>query len=111
SLGRIHPKKGTDILIASFAASLAKNPDWQLVIVGPDQIGWQKELQALAESLGVSNRITWTGALAGSLKWGAFSASELFVIPSHQENFGIVVAEAMSCNLPVVMSNKVNIWR
>jgi glycosyltransferase involved in cell wall biosynthesis len=111
SLGRIHPKKATDILIESFAATLAKDLAWHLVIVGPDQIGWQKELEALAEKLGVANRITWTGSLAGTAKWGAFSASEVFVIPSHQENFGIVVAEAMSCNLPVLMSNKVNIWR
>jgi len=111
SLGRIHPKKATDILIESFAATLAKDPAWQLVVVGPDQTGWQKELEALAARLGVAQRITWTGSLAGTLKWGTFSASEVFVIPSHQENFGIVVAEAMSCNLPVLMSNKVNIWR
>ena len=111
SLGRIHPKKGTDILIQSFAATLARKPDWHLVIAGPDQIGWQKELEALAESLGIANRITWTGSLSGSLKWGAFTASEVFVLPSHQENFGIVVAEAMSCGLPVIVSNKVNIWR
>jgi glycosyltransferase involved in cell wall biosynthesis len=110
-LGRIHPKKGTDLLIEAFAGTLAKYAAWHLVIAGPDQIGWQKELEALAERLGVANRITWTGSLAGSLKWGAFSASEVFVLPSHQENFGIVVAEAMACSLPVIVSNKVNIWR
>ena len=95
------------------AASIPKKaqPFWHLVIAGPDQIGWQKELEALAESLGIANRITWTGSLSGSLKWGAFTASEVFVLPSHQENFGIVVAEAMSCGLPVIVSNKVNIWR
>jgi glycosyltransferase involved in cell wall biosynthesis len=82
-----------------------------LVIAGPDQIGWQKELQALAMRLGVAHRITWTGSLADTLKWGAFSVSEVFVFPSHQENFGIVVAEALACGLPVIVSNKVNIWR
>jgi glycosyltransferase involved in cell wall biosynthesis len=111
SLGRIHPKKGTDILIESFAASLAKDSAWHLVIAGPDQTGWQKDLQALAAHLGIAHRITWTGNVGGTLKWGALSASEVFIIPSHQENFGIVVAEAMSCNLPVLMSNRVNIWR
>jgi glycosyltransferase involved in cell wall biosynthesis len=111
SLGRIHPKKGTDILIEAFAATLAKDPAWHLVIVGPDQIGWQKELEALAGKLDIANRITWAGSLAGTLKWGAFSASEVFVLPSHQENFGIVVAEAMACGLPVIVSDKVNIWR
>lgn len=111
SLGRIHPKKGTDMLIQAFADTLAKDAAWQLVLVGPDQIGWQKELVALAERLGIAHKITWTGSLAGTLKWGAFSASEVFVLPSHQENFGIVVAEAMACSLPVIISDKVNIWR
>jgi len=111
SLGRIHPKKGTDILIEAFAATLAKDPSWHLVVVGPDQTGWQKELEAQAERLNVAHRITWTGILEGTLKWGAFSASEVFVLPSHQENFGIVVAEAMACSLPVIVSDKVNIWR
>jgi glycosyltransferase involved in cell wall biosynthesis len=111
SLGRIHPKKGTDILIESFAATLAKDPQWRLVIAGPDKVGWQKELEALSGRLGITDRITWTGSLAGNAKWGAFFASEVFVLPSHQENFGIVVAEAMACGLPVILSDKVNIWR
>lgn len=111
SLGRIHPKKGTDLLIKAFAATLAKDPQWHLVLAGPDQIGWQKELEALAASLGTADRLTWTGMLKDRLKWGAFAASEVFVLPSHQENFGIVVAEAQSCGLPVILSSRVNIWR
>jgi glycosyltransferase involved in cell wall biosynthesis len=111
SLGRIHPKKATDILIESFAATLAKDPTWHLVIAGPDQIGWKAELNAMARKLGIPDRITWTGSLSGATKWGALSASEVFVLPSHQENFGIVVAEAMACALPVIVSDKVNIWR
>ena len=49
--------------------------------------------------------------LQGELKWGAFYAAEVFVLPSHQENFGIVVAEALACGKPVLISHKVNIWR
>ena len=111
SIGRIHPKKGTDILIEAFAETMAKDSAWRLVIAGPDQIGLRQELEALAASLGVGDRITWTGMLQGTMKWGAFAASEVFVLPSHQENFGIVVAEAMVCSLPVIISDKVNIWR
>jgi len=111
TLGRIHAKKGTDILIDSFAATLGKDPAWRLVIAGPDQTGWQKALEARASALGISDRVVWTGMLKGSMKWGAFFASEVFVLPSHQENFGIVVAEALSCSLPVLLSNKINIWR
>ena len=49
--------------------------------------------------------------LAGNLKWGAFSAADAFILPSHQENFGIAVVEALACGTPVLISNKVNIWR
>jgi glycosyltransferase involved in cell wall biosynthesis len=111
SVGRIHPKKGTDILIEAFATTLARDPTWHLVIAGPDQAGLQKRLEALAVRLGIADRITWTGMLTGIVKWGALAASEVFVLPSHQENFGMVVAEAMACSLPVILSNKVNIWR
>jgi glycosyltransferase involved in cell wall biosynthesis len=55
--------------------------------------------------------ITFTGMLTGNLKWGAFAAAEAFVLPSHQENFGIAVVEALACSTPVLISNKVNIWR
>jgi len=111
TVGRIHPKKGTDILIEAFAQTLAKDPVWHLVIAGPDQIGWRKELEMLAQRLGIHNRITWTGMVKGNLKWGAFAVSEVFVLPSHQENFGLVVAEALAAGLPVILSDKVNIWR
>jgi glycosyltransferase involved in cell wall biosynthesis len=49
--------------------------------------------------------------LQGKAKWGAFYSSEALMLPSHQENFGIVVAEALGCGLPVLISDKVNIWR
>jgi glycosyltransferase involved in cell wall biosynthesis len=111
SMGRIHPKKGYDLLIEAFAKVLGPNPQWHLLIAGPDQVGWQEKLSHRAEQLGVASRITWTGMISGSLKWGAYRAAEIFVLPSHQENFGVVVAEAMAVGLPPLISNKVNIWR
>jgi glycosyltransferase involved in cell wall biosynthesis len=110
-LSRVHPKKGIDLLIEAFANTNNNIPDLQLVIAGPDQVGWQKELQQLAEKKGIADKITWTGMLSGDMKWGAYHSAEAFILPSHQENFGIVVAEAMSCSLPVLISNKVNIWQ
>ncbi len=110
-LGRIHPKKGCDLLIRAFAKVLKGDTAWHLVFAGPDQTGWQKKLIAIAESLGVASRITWTGMVAGQTKWGAIDASEVFVLPSHQENFGIAVAEALAEGLPALVTNKVNIWR
>ncbi|HLK13296.1 MAG TPA: glycosyltransferase [Fimbriimonadaceae bacterium] len=108
-LSRIHEKKGCDLLLRAFAR--LEDRDLRLVIAGPDQVGWVAELQGLAQRLGVADRVTWPGMLSGDLKWGAFQSCEAFVLPSHQENFGIVVAEALACGKPVLISNKVNIWR
>lgn len=110
-LGRIHPKKGCDLLIDAFAVAATRDPRLHLVFAGPDQIGWRVPLSARAAALGLGDRITWTGMLTGDLKWGAFHAAEVFVLPSHQENFGIAVAEALACGLPVLISDKVQIWR
>jgi glycosyltransferase involved in cell wall biosynthesis len=68
-------------------------------------------LEKLKAHAGGDPRITFTGMLSGNMKWGAFAAADAFVLPSHQENFGIAVAEAMACGTPVLVSNKVNIWR
>lgn len=110
-LGRIHKKKGCDLLIEAFTQVARKCPDLHLIIAGPDQTGWMAELKQQASRHGIDDRITWPGMLEGDEKWGAYYASELFCLPSHQENFGIVVAEALACGKPVMISNKVNIWR
>jgi glycosyltransferase involved in cell wall biosynthesis len=110
-MGRIHPKKGCDLLIDAFAKVLLKDPQWHLVMAGPDQSGWQAELMRRAIEFGISTRITWTGMITGGLKWGALRAAKFFVLPSHQENFGISVVEALSVGLPTLISDKVNIWR
>jgi glycosyltransferase involved in cell wall biosynthesis len=110
-LGRIHPKKGCDLLLGAFAKVAPQDPTLRLVMAGPDQVGMQRNLQALAQQLGVAHAVTWTGMVRGDLKAGALHAAEAFVLPSHQENFGLAVAEALACGLPVLISDKVNIWR
>ncbi len=110
-VGRIHPKKGCDLLIEAFANVLAEHSEWHLVIAGPDQVGWQEKLQNRADQLGIGSRITWAGMITGALKWGALRTAEIFILPSHQENFGIVVAEALAAGVPTLISDKVNIWR
>jgi glycosyltransferase involved in cell wall biosynthesis len=110
-LSRIHVKKGCDLLIEAFAKVAQRDERLHLVMAGPDQTGWVPKLKAQAELLGIAHRITWPGMLQGDMKWGAFYAAEVFCLPSHQENFGIVVAEALACGKPVLISNRVNIWR
>lgn len=110
-LGRIHEKKGGDLLVEAFAKLRAGRNDLHLVMAGPDQDGWTARLQRRAAELGLERHVSWPGMLSGDLKWGAFYASEVFCLPSHQENFGVAVAEALACGKPVLISDKVNIWR
>lgn len=110
-LSRIHEKKGADILVEAFEATQALRPDLHLVIAGPDQVGLAAGLAAKAEAAGLGGRVHFPGLLSGAAKWGALLGAEAFVLPSHQENFGIAVAEALGAGRPVIISDKVNIWR
>lgn len=111
-LGRLHPIKGCDLLIEAFGRmSVEMDSRLHLVIAGPDPLNQRGSLSRLAEECGVTKRISWIGELWGSLKWNALRSAEVLVLPSHHENFGLVVAEAFSCGCPVLMTDKVNIWR
>jgi glycosyltransferase involved in cell wall biosynthesis len=110
-LSRIHEKKGCDLLIEAFARVANLNSSLHLLIAGPDQTNLKPKLLAMARALGIADRVSWAGMLQGDMKWGAFYSSEVYLLPSHQENFGIAVAEALACGLPVLISDKVNIWR
>jgi glycosyltransferase involved in cell wall biosynthesis len=128
-LGRIHPKKGVDLLIRAYAEVLKndklKTTFPHLVIAGP---GWDTSYgRQMRHLIHIANaevpsencklktvnqpRIHAIGMLEGDSKWGAFHGCEAFILPSHQENFGIAVVEALACAKPVLISNKVNIWR
>jgi glycosyltransferase involved in cell wall biosynthesis len=108
-LGRIHRKKGCDLLIEAFAKVAADDPELDLVMAGPDQQRWSERLKRTAERAGIANRVHWPGMVTGDAKWGAFFGAEAFILPSHQENFGIAVAEALACGKPVLLADKVNI--
>lgn len=110
-LGRVHPKKGCDLLVEAFCELARHHPQWHLVIAGPDSPGLRAPLEKEIEKAGLTARVTWAGLVQNDLKWGAFRAADAFVLPSHQENFGIAVAEALACGVPVLISNRINIWR
>ncbi|HKP03066.1 MAG TPA: glycosyltransferase [Chthoniobacterales bacterium] len=113
-LGRLHEKKGCEMLIQAFLTQRSTAGNLHLVMAGPAADGaYLEHLKQLAGAAadGPEAAITFTGMLTGQVKWGAFSAAEAFILPSHQENFGIAVVEAMACGTPVLISNKVNIWR
>jgi glycosyltransferase involved in cell wall biosynthesis len=110
-LGRMHAKKGCDLLIESFAAEAGREPRTDLVMAGPDQVDLIPRLKQRCSALGIADRVHWPGMLTGAAKWGALRSADAFVLTSHSENFGIAVAEAMACGTPVLITNKVNIWR
>ena len=109
-LGRLHPKKGCDILLEALSRTQSSEPT-TLILAGPDQIGWEAQLRRQAARLNLADRVVFTGMLQGAIKQGAFAAADAFVLPSHQENFGISVVEALAAGVPVLISDRVNIWR
>lgn len=108
-LGRITPKKQTDVLLQAFAQISAEFPKASLVIAGPDEGSYLKHLKRLATHAGVADRVIFTGPLRGSEVQAAFVDAEVFVLPSLHENFGVSVIEAMACGVPVILSNLVNL--
>jgi glycosyltransferase involved in cell wall biosynthesis len=100
-LGRVHPVKGVDNLLRAWAALESRFEDWDLRIVGPGDEGYLRELDGLATSLRVT-RATFDGSLYGAAKEQAYRSADLFVLPTHSENFGIAVAEALAAGCPVI---------
>jgi glycosyltransferase involved in cell wall biosynthesis len=110
-LARVQEKKGIDLLLKAFASSKEAFPGTALVIAGPGDEKTFDTLKRLASTLGIAGDVVWTGPLYGDDKWNAMRAAEVYVLTSHQENFGISVVEALACGVPVLVSDKVNIWR
>lgn len=105
-LSRLHPKKGLDILIEAFSCVLRVLADARLVIVGPPAPGYGKRIDQMLREYGIEESTVVAGELRGQDKWAAYQAADVFVLPSRSENFGIVVAEAMACGVPVVVSRE-----
>jgi glycosyltransferase involved in cell wall biosynthesis len=116
-LSRINYKKGVDLLIEAYSIVLRESSEIgreipALVIAGPElEADFGKKMTAMvADDNLLRKNIVFPGMLSGLSKWGAFYGCEGFILPSHQENFGIAVAEALACGKPVMISNQVNIW-
>lgn len=109
-LGRLHAKKGLDVLARAFAESLRRGLDAHLVIAGPDD-GMKASVQRILESEGVASHATFTGMVEGAEKLALLADADVFALPSWSENFGIAVVEALATGVPVLVSNHVNIWR
>ncbi len=114
-LSRIHEKKGVEMLVEAYATLLETALDPEalpaLVIAGPglETPYGRKIWQTVQNNPLLRASVFFPGMLSGDAKWGALYGAEAFVLPSHQENFGIAVVEAMACGRPVLISNQINI--
>lgn len=109
-LSRLHYKKGLDLLLPAFAqANLG--PATTMALIGPGEPNYVKSLKRTAQCLGIADRITFPGMLSGQSRIEALVDADLVVLPSYQENFGIVVIEALAAATPVLISDQVNICR
>lgn len=107
-LSRLSRQKGIDLLIPAFRDIAQRFPQAHLVLAGPDGEGYGNHVREWVASAGLQSRVTFTGRLSDALKLAAYVDSDIFVLPSHAENFGAVVTEALACELPVVISDHVN---
>lgn len=110
-LSRVNFKKGLDILARAFGAIYRTRQDAHLVIAGPDSDGYATRVRGWLAAEGALEAATFTGMVLGERKAALLRRADLLVLPSYTENFGIAVVEAMAAGLPVVISNRVNIWR
>jgi glycosyltransferase involved in cell wall biosynthesis len=102
-LGRVHPKKGVDILLSAWQRIQQGFPGWRLRIVGPDNMGYLAEMRRLSAQFDLE-RVEFSGGVYGDEKWRAYAAADLFVLPTHSENFGLAVAEALASGCPAIVS-------
>ncbi len=109
-LSRLHPVKGPDVLIRAVAQIISAGTEIDLILAGPDQVGFQAELENLAQSLGIRESVHFVGMVRGQEKVSLYEACDLFALPTHQENFGMVLVEAMAAGLPLVTTPNVDIW-
>jgi glycosyltransferase involved in cell wall biosynthesis len=110
-LSRLDRKKGLELLLEAVALAKARGTPLALVVAGTGDRGLEARLRGEAARLGIERDVVWAGFVTGEEQLAVLAAADLFVLPSHSENFGVSVVEAMACGLPVVVSDQVGIHR
>ena len=103
-LSRIHPSKGLDLLIDAMSRLKPQLGDWVLVIAGADEVNTQAQIRSMADRLGLSEHVKFTGPVFDQDKRDAFVACELFILPTLSDNFGIAVIEALGAGRPALVT-------
>ena len=108
-LSRLDEKKGLDLLLPAFQRTLRHCPDAALVIAGNGTKEFEHHIYRMVRENSLEESVCITGFLDGPAKWAAFADSDVFVLPSYSENFGVAAVEAMGMGLPVIVSDCVGI--
>jgi len=108
-LGRMSRQKGLDLLVPAFEQVVAAHPDAQLVIAGPDGEGYGDFVRQWVRERQLERRVTFAGRVSDDLKLAAYVDCDVYVLPSYAENFGATVAEALACQRPIVITDRVNL--
>lgn len=101
--GRLHQVKAVDCLVLAWGLIVDRFKDWDLYIAGPD-CGEKQELEKIVCERNIS-RVRFVGEIYGNAKYDFLASADLYVLPSHTENFAITVAEALACGTPVIASH------
>ncbi len=109
-IGRIHFKKGLDMLVLALRKVVDNGINAQLTIIGPDNDGYSEEIKKLINLNSLEKHVIFKQPLWGLDLINAYKQSDIFILPSYSENFGITIIEALACKVPVIISNKVNIF-
>ncbi|MDP6060736.1 MAG: glycosyltransferase [Pirellulaceae bacterium] len=109
-LSRLHVKKGADLLFKAGAILRKRGLDFRMLVAGPGESRYVASLKDLVKALGLSDQVVFLGMVQGEVKRSLYQAADLLVLPSHQENFGIVLVEAMACGTPVITTRGTKIW-
>ncbi len=101
-MSRIHPKKGIEILIESWKRLTGKYKDWNVVIAGNGEENYISYLKELIKNNYLDSSVSIIPPVFGEMKRKLYCESSLFVLPTYSENFGMVIAEALACGIPVI---------
>ncbi|CAN5753310.1 glycosyltransferase [soil metagenome] len=109
-LSRVHPKKGVEHLIDAAALLQQRGVALRTLIAGPGDPAYIASLRERIAAAGLQDRVEFIGLVSGALKLSVFEAADVFVLPTQQENFGLVLTEALACGTPVITTKGVDIW-
>jgi glycosyltransferase involved in cell wall biosynthesis len=108
-LSRIHYKKRPDLLVETMGQLVTQQQNCHLILAGTGEPDYLAELQDLAQDLEIADRVSFAGFVTGYDKDLLLQGTDLFVLPSFSENFGIAIAEALVAGLPVIITPGVQI--